>query len=149
MRVIYTAGVFDLLHRGHLNFLWACRELGEILVVGVVSDTGCAAYKGVRPAQNVQMRMAAIARLGFVDVVEMQPTTDPTPLLERFRPDVMTHSDEWTRLLEGHDTLERLGIEWRLIPHTPGISSTVLRDRLRRNGRTAKEAKRWDLQGTP
>jgi rfaE bifunctional protein nucleotidyltransferase chain/domain len=127
-RVIYTAGVFDLLHRGHLNLLWQSRQLGDVLVVGVVSDAGCRDYKGRLPVENVYQRMRAIERLGFVDLVLLQPTTDPTPLLERVRPDVMVHGDDWPRLREGHETLGRLGIEWVLVPYTPGVSTTLLRE---------------------
>jgi cytidyltransferase-like protein len=129
MRVIYTAGVWDLLHRGHLNMMWRSKELGDVLVVGVVSDSGCAAYKGRRPAQNVQQRMEAVRRLGFVDVVEIQHGTDPSHNLIRFRPDVMTHGDDWSELLEGNDTLAELGIEFRLLPYTEGVSTTLLRER--------------------
>lgn len=130
MRIIYTAGVWDLLHRGHLNILWESRRLGHMLVVGVVSDAGCFDYKGFAPVQNSQLRMQVIRRLGFVDVVELQATTDPSPLLERYRPDVMTHGDDWTELRRGQETVKQLGIEWRLIPYTEGISSTVLRKQL-------------------
>jgi rfaE bifunctional protein nucleotidyltransferase chain/domain len=129
MRVIYTAGVFDLIHRGHLNILWNSKALGDVLVVGVVSDSGCAAYKGRRPVQNVQQRLEAVRRLGFVDVVEIQRTTDPSENLFRFRPDVMTHGDDWNRLLEGNDTLADLGIEFQLLPYTEGVSTTLLRER--------------------
>ena len=127
MRIVYTAGVWDLLHRGHLNLLWESKQLGDILVVGVVSDAGTYAYKGAFPAQHSQHRIRAIENFGFVDVVELQVTTDPSPLLERFRPDVMTHGDDWQELRVGQETVARLGIEWKLIPYTPGISSTALR----------------------
>src|SRR5690606_28641846 len=126
-RVVFTAGVFDLLHRGHINLLWRSRRLGDVLVVGVVSDPGVRAYKGALPVETVQQRMAAVRALGFVDVVVYQPDTDPTPLLERFRPDVFTHGDDWARLLKGHETLERLGIEWVTLPYTPDVSTTILR----------------------
>lgn len=127
MRVVYTAGVWDLLHRGHLNMLWASKQEGDVLVVGVVSDAGCRAYKGRAPVENVQLRARKVRALRFVDVVEIQPTTDPTPLLERYRPDVMTHGSDWEQLLEGADTLERLGVEWKILPYTPGVSSRDLR----------------------
>ena len=142
MKVIYTAGVWDLLHRGHLNILWESKRLGDVLVVGVVSDAGCMAYKGFAPVQNSQLRIRNVRELGFVDVVELQATTDPTPLLERYRPDVMTHGDDWEELREGQDTINRLGIEWRLIPYTPGISSTVLREK--RNGGRLHSAPFYD-----
>jgi bifunctional ADP-heptose synthase (sugar kinase/adenylyltransferase) len=72
--------------------------------------------------------MEAVKRLGFVDVVEIQHTTDPSENLFRFRPDVMTHGDDWTELLEGNDTLAELGIEFVLLPYTPGVSTTLLRE---------------------
>jgi rfaE bifunctional protein nucleotidyltransferase chain/domain len=127
MRVIYTAGVFDLLHRGHLNMLWASKQLGDVLVVGVVSDAGARAYKGRLPIENSQQRIDAIAQLGFVDMVVLQQTTDPTPVLERVRPDAMTHGDDWQQLREGHETLVRMGVEWVLVPYTPDVSTTLLR----------------------
>lgn len=128
MRAIYTAGVFDLLHRGHLNLLWESRQMGDVLVVGVVSDVGCEAYKGHRPVESTRKRMDTLRRLPFVDVVVPQATTDPSENLRRFRPDVMTHGDDWDELLVGQETVRALGIEWALIPYTPDISSTALRE---------------------
>lgn len=130
--IIFVPGVWDLLHAGHLTLLHRARALADvggrgILVVGVVSDAGVHAYKGRMPLQNAQLRVQNIGRLGFVDVVELQRTTDPTPLLERFRPHALVHGDDWTKLREGHQTLKRLGIEFVLLPYTPGVSTTLLR----------------------
>lgn len=137
MKIVFTAGVWDILHRGHLNMLWESKQLGDVLIVGVVSDAGCMAYKGFTPNQNSQFRARQIENLGFVDVVVNQQGTNPTKLLEQFQPDIMTHGTDWAELKEGHETLERLGIEWRLIPYTPGISSTELRKK------RAKESATW------
>lgn len=123
--VVYTAGCFDLFHRGHLNLLWRSKQLGDILVVGVVSD---ASYKDVTLAQPYFARAKAIKSIPWVDMVEYQEGTDPSDVLERVRPDIMTHADDWTRLKEGHETLERLGIRWVVLPYTPEISSTALRE---------------------
>jgi cytidyltransferase-like protein len=142
MRIIFTAGVCDILHRGHLNMLWESKQLGDVLVVGVVSDAGCLAYKGKMPTQHAQHRIQAIRNLGFVDVVEYQPGTDPTALLERYRPDIMTHGTDWAELKEGHNTLRRLGVEWKLIPYTQGISSTELRKK--RAGESATRPQRME-----
>ena len=125
--VVYAPGVWDLLHRGHLNLLWASRQLGDILIVGVVWDSGVHAYKGLYPTDNLQLRMRRIGQLGFVDVVVEQRTTDPTPELERFRPDILTHGSDWTGLREGQETLQRLGIEFVTLPYTADVSSTLLR----------------------
>lgn len=128
--VVMTSGVFDLLHRGHLNILWRSKQLGDVLVVGVITDEGTALYKGRRPVESLRTRMARIAALGFVDVVIEQQSTDPSPLVERFRPDVFTHGSDWTKLREGQETLERLGVEWVLLPYTEGISTTTLREKM-------------------
>lgn len=129
-RVVFTAGVFDLLHRGHMNLLWRSRQLAGpdgLLVVGVVSDKGVRAYKDRWPAQRVEVRLQNVLRLTFVHAAAVQPTTDPTPLLERYQPDVMTHGDDWARLKQGQESLERMGIEWVLLPYTPDVSTTSLR----------------------
>jgi len=125
--VVYTAGVWDLFHRGHLNILWQSRKLGDILVVGVVSDWGVVAYKDREPIDNIWERMRTIQELPWVDLVMQQETTDPSDNLRRILPDVFTHGSDWERLREGHDTLEELGIEYVSIPYTPGISTTILR----------------------
>jgi glycerol-3-phosphate cytidylyltransferase len=125
--VVYTAGVWDLFHRGHLNILWQSRKLGDILVVGVVSDWGVVAYKDREPIDNIWERMRTIQELPWVDLVMQQETTDPSDNLRRILPDVFTHGSDWDKLREGHDTLEELGIEYVSIPYTPGISTTILR----------------------
>lgn len=132
--VVMASGCFDILHRGHLNLLWRARQLGDVLVVGVVTDGGIKEYKGRYPVQNYAQRMRNVERLGFVDVVEMQFGTDPSALLERYRPDVLVHGDDWETLKAGQETVERLGIRWVLLPYTPGVSTTQLREKAGCNG---------------
>lgn len=131
MRVTYTAGVFDLLHSGHLNLLERSAALGDQLIVGVVSDDGAESYKR-RPVQGEATRLRVIRSLACVDAALLQPGTDPTPCLELVRPDVMTHGDDWTELLEGQQTLNRLGVEWVTLPYTPGVSTTQVREEVGR-----------------
>jgi glycerol-3-phosphate cytidylyltransferase len=125
--VVYTAGVWDLFHRGHLNILWQSRQLGDVLIVGVVTDRGVVAYKDREPVDNLWERMGKIEDLPWVDMVMEQEGTDPSDNLRRILPDVFTHGSDWERLKQGHDTLEELGIEYVSIPYTPGISTTILR----------------------
>lgn len=129
-RVIYTAGIWDLLHIGHLNILHRSREMGDILVVGVVSDSGAAAYKRW-PVQDEKTRLSVVRALKMVDFAVIQPTTDPTPVLEIIRPEVMTHGSDWSELKEGKETLIRLGIRWELIPYTLGVSTSETIERMR------------------
>lgn len=127
-RVIYTAGVFDLLHRGHINLLWQSKQMGDVLIVGVVEDLGVQAYKGRIPEEDTETRVSHVAGLSFVDLAVPQATTDPSENLRRFLPAVMTHGDDWSTLRQGQETVEALGIEWVLIPYTEGISTTQLRE---------------------
>jgi rfaE bifunctional protein nucleotidyltransferase chain/domain len=124
-KIVYTAGVWDLFHHGHLNILNNSKKLGDILVVGVLTDEGAAAYKR-KPIQDQATRMAAIRSIQCVDSAVFQSDTDPTPQLEMIRPHIFTHGDDWKRLIRGQETLDRLGIEFVLLPYTKGISTTEL-----------------------
>ncbi len=124
--IVYTAGVFDMFHIGHLNVLRASKSLGDRLVVGVVSDAGAAQYKR-RPLISERDRIEIIRNIRCVDEVYLQPTTDPTPIVEIVRPDIFTHGNDWSKLLRGQETLSRLGIRFVLLPYTHGVSTTELR----------------------
>lgn len=127
-RIVMASGVFDLLHVGHVSLLFRAKQLGDVLVVGVLTDAGTEAYKYRRPVDSEADRLAAVRALGCVDVAVLQEETDPTPLLERFRPDVLVHGDDWVELRAGQETVARLGIEWVLLPYTQGVSSSMLRE---------------------
>lgn len=135
MRVIYTAGVWDLFHAGHLRFLRASKALGDVLVVGVLTDDGAAAYKR-RPVQHEHERLELVQSIGFVDAAFLQPGTDPTSVIMALngigkRPDVMTHGDDWTELREGNETLRALGVELALLPYGNGTGTTGIIERIR------------------
>jgi bifunctional ADP-heptose synthase (sugar kinase/adenylyltransferase) len=100
------------------------------LVVGVVSDDGTEAYKHVRPFRNQDTRLRIIHALRCVDFALPQETTDPTPVLRALRPHVLFHGDDWSALKEGNETLAELGIEFVLLPYTPGVCSTDIRAEL-------------------
>lgn len=129
-RVGYVPGVFDLLHVGHLNLLTRARAMCDQLVVGVVSDDGCAAYKGKRPVQDQATRLAVLQALRMVDAAMPQATTDPTDNLRDLRPDALFHGDDWARLLEGQETVDAMGIALVLLPYTAGVSSSMVRERM-------------------
>lgn len=136
MTIVYVPGCFDLLHSGHRSILRRAKELddGVTLIAGVVSDDGAALYKR-RPIQSQEERIGNVGDLRYVDMVLLQPTTDPTPVLEMLsaegrRPKYLVHGDDWSRLLAGNETLARLGIKLVLLPYTRGISTSMLRERM-------------------
>lgn len=122
--IVLTSGVWDTLHRGHLNILWGSKQLGDILIVGVVYD---ASYKNVEPTQDFSQRHHAIQGLPCVDYAAFQQGTDPSDLIERFRPDLFTHGSDWDELIEGNETLALHGVQYVTLPYTQGISSTIVR----------------------
>ena len=131
MITVMTSGVWDLLHCGHLNVLAAAADLGDVLIVGVVSDAGVQRYKHRMPVENVQQRIRRIERLPFAHVVLYQPTSDPTVLLERFRPEIFAHADgadDWGTLRE---QVEATGTRYVNLPYTDGISTSRLIERLK------------------
>lgn len=135
-RIIYTAGVFDLFHRGHVEILEESAALGDLLYVGVVSDAGTEAYKGRRPMFREDERREIVAAMRCVDRVFLQPGTDPSPVLRELarqglKPSVMTHGDDWARLKEGNETLLELGIGFHLIPRTRGRFTSRLIEQIK------------------
>jgi glycerol-3-phosphate cytidylyltransferase len=136
MRIVYHAGVWDLFHAGHLSILQRSKELGDVLVVGVVTDVGAAAYKPRAPVISQDERLRIVSALECVDAAFLQPGTDPSPVLEALAavgvcPSVMAHGDDWSELREGNDTLERLGIELALLPYGNGDGTTGIIRRIR------------------
>lgn len=136
MRVIYAPGCWDCLHEGHRNLLRRSKALGDYLIAAVVTDEGVEAYKGRRPVQHEETRRGNVADLDYVDLAVFQPGTDPTKTLVTLhalgvKPEVLTHGDDWDRLKEGHEALQVLGIEFRLLPYTHGVSTTETFERIR------------------
>lgn len=125
MIIGYTAGVWDLLHEGHLNILKETKKLCDKLVVGVVSDEGACKYKRL-PIDPESRRLARIQALECVDLAIIQQDSDPTRELEIIRPNIFTHGSDWDKLKFGHGTLDRLGIKYVTIPYTEGVSTTKI-----------------------
>lgn len=130
MKIAYLPGVWDFCHSGHRNIIKRAKDEADFLVVGAVSDNGVYAYKGKFPIMSEQERLGLVLSLKWVDFAIIQHETDPTRELEVIRPDVLIHGDDWDELKEGHGTLDRLGIEFKLLPYTKGISSTLIRENL-------------------
>jgi cytidyltransferase-like protein len=131
---VYTAGVWDMFHVGHLNLLKASKALGDRLIVGVITDDGCMSYKFKRPVVPHEDRWKIVQALKCVDAVVSQNGTNPTGNLEslqgtKFEVSVFTHGSDWDRLKQGHSALEKMGIRYVTLPYTEGVSSTILRQK--------------------
>ena len=107
--VVYTYGVWDLLHPGHINMLETAKSYGDKLIVGVVGDEAVRKLKGDdRPIQNQETRMAIIKALGCVDVAISQDEYDPIPNLEIIRPNFLVKGNDWEHI-PGQEWIEEHG----------------------------------------
>jgi len=132
---VFTNGVFDLLHRGHVTYLAQARALGASLVVALNSDASARRLgKGEgRPVNGLEDRMALVAALASTDAVTWFEEDTPASLIEVLRPDVLAKGGDWPadKIVGGAETLARGG-RVVSIPFEHQRSSTALLERIRK-----------------
>ena len=132
--LVFTNGVFDLLHRGHAAYLEASRELGDTLLVGVNTDASTRRLaKGVdRPLNTENDRALLLAALECVDAVCLFDDDTPAALIEALLPDVLVKDGDYDiDAVVGRATVEAAGGRVELIPFVEGFSTTDLFARIR------------------
>lgn len=132
-KIGYTQGVFDMFHIGHLNLLNHAKEQCERLIVGVNSDALVKEYKGIIPAINENDRVEIVKNIKAVDEAVIVGTLDKVATHQRIGFDVIFIGSDWkgnARWQKTEEALKPLGVEVVYIPHTDGISSTLLRESL-------------------
>lgn len=127
-RIVFTNGVFDLFHLGHLRLLAAARELGDALVVGVNSDDSVRRLKGRgRPVVPQFARAQIVAGMRGVDLAVIFEQDDPRALLRLLRPDVLAKGSEYSLAqVVGRRIVQGYGGRVILIPHLDGFSSSAV-----------------------
>ena len=132
-RVVFTNGVFDLLHPGHIDLLLGARRAGDALVVGVNDDASVKRLKGPeRPIRSVAERCYVLAALEMVDAVVAFEQDTPLELVVALRPDVLVKGGDYTEAsIVGARELRAWGGDVVVIPLTPGHSTTSTIERLR------------------
>jgi rfaE bifunctional protein nucleotidyltransferase chain/domain len=132
-RVVFTNGVFDLLHPGHVDLLVAARAAGDALVVGVNSDASVRRLKGPsRPMRTEAERAFVLAALEAVDAVAIFEQDTPLELITSLRPDVIVKGGDYTPdTVVGRAEVESWGGRVVIVPLTPGHSTTAIIEKLR------------------
>ena len=132
---MFTNGVFDLLHRGHVTYLAQARELGAALLVAVNGDASARRLgKGDgRPVNGLEDRMALVAALASVDAVTWFDADTPAELIEAVRPEVLVKGGDWPveKIVGGKETLARGG-RVVSIPFQHQRSSSALLEKIRK-----------------
>lgn len=125
----YTTGVFDMFHIGHLNILKRAKEQCDYLIVGVSTDEVVEEYKKKTPIIKFEERIAIVEAIKYVDEVVPQTTMDKMEAWKQLKFDVMFHGSDW----KGSDMYNHIikkfnnvGVKVIFLPHTEGVSSTLL-----------------------
>jgi D-beta-D-heptose 7-phosphate kinase/D-beta-D-heptose 1-phosphate adenosyltransferase len=133
LRLVFTNGCFDVLHRGHIEYLRFARAKGDVLLVGVNSDDSVRRLKGPeRPLNPLEDRMEVLSALEMVDGVVAFAEDTPKQIIERVTPQVLVKGEDWRdKGVVGREWVERHGGEVHLAPLLPGHSTTTILERAR------------------
>ncbi len=131
--IVFTNGCFDVVHRGHTEFLKFCKSQGDIVVVELNSDSSVKAIKGPdRPINNQYDRAAVIAALETVDYITVFEEPDPLSLIKQIRPDILVKGQDWAQKgVIGQDFVESYGGKVALAPLVEGKSSTTTIEKIK------------------
>jgi rfaE bifunctional protein nucleotidyltransferase chain/domain len=132
--VVFTNGVFDLLHPGHVRYLKHARSLGDVLIVAVNSDRSVRANKGAgRPINTETERAEVLEALSCVDGVVVFDEETPHSVILELQPDVLVKGADWAEnAIVGRDIVEARGGKVVRVPVETGYSTTAIIRRIRR-----------------
>ena len=133
-RIVFTNGVFDILHPGHLRYLQQARAFGDALIVGLNADASVRRNKGPhRPINDEQERAEVLEALACVDAVVRFEEDTPAEIIKAIQPDVLVKGADWAEnAIVGRDTVEARGGRVVRIPVEQGFSTTAIIERIQR-----------------
>jgi D-beta-D-heptose 7-phosphate kinase/D-beta-D-heptose 1-phosphate adenosyltransferase len=131
--IVFTNGCFDVVHRGHIEFLKFCKDQGDIVVVGLNSDGSVKAIKGPeRPINNQYDRAAVLAALESVDYIAVFDEPEPLNLIREIKPDVLVKGRDWAdKGVVGREFVESYGAKVVLAPLVEGKSSSSVIEKMK------------------
>ncbi|RPH02487.1 MAG: D-glycero-beta-D-manno-heptose 1-phosphate adenylyltransferase [Candidatus Pelagibacter sp. TMED153] len=128
LKIVFTNGCFDLLHKGHLDLLKKSSKYGDKLIVGLNSDSSIKKLKGAsRPVENEMKRFQKLMALNYVDHVIIFEQITPKKLISELKPDVLVKGGDYElNNIIGADEVVSNGGIIKIIPLTPGFSTTSI-----------------------
>ena len=131
--IVFTNGCFDVLHRGHIEYLKFCKQQGDIVVVGLNSDSSVKMIKGPeRPINNEHDRASLLAVLEMVDYITIFTEPKPTELIKKVRPEVLVKGEDWAvKGVVGREFVESYGGKVALAPLVENKSSTATIEKIK------------------
>jgi len=130
-RIVFGNGCFDLLHSGHLNYLYSAKDYGDVLIIAVNTDESMRKI-GKTPSKNQRERMSLVAAIEAVDYVVPLWEETPTELIELIRPDVHTKGSDYTPdMLPELEAVRRYGGRVEFVGGPKISSSRKIRERIK------------------
>ena len=136
-RIVFTNGCFDILHAGHVKYLRKAKALGDILVLGLNSDSSVRRIKGPsRPVVSQQDRAVVVSSLGCVDYVAVFGEDTPIKVIKAVKPDILVKGADWKAgSIVGADFVHSYGGKAATIPLVKGRSTSDIIRRIKRTSR--------------
>jgi D-glycero-beta-D-manno-heptose 1-phosphate adenylyltransferase len=133
-KIVFTNGCFDILHAGHIHSLEQAAAFGDFLIVGLNSDKSINRIKGPdRPFNKEQDRALLLASLMMVDAVVLFEQETPLELIQTLKPDVLVKGGDYTiESIVGAEDVMQNGGKVEIIPLIPGVSTTLIAERIHR-----------------
>ncbi|MCF8254149.1 MAG: D-glycero-beta-D-manno-heptose 1-phosphate adenylyltransferase [Bacteroidia bacterium] len=133
--VVFTNGCFDILHRGHVDYLAKAADLGDVLIIGVNTDASVSRLKGPhRPIQDEQSRLQILASLGFVDGVILFDEPTPLNLIQLVQPDVLVKGSDYQPAdIVGYEIVMAKGGDVKTIDFIPGFSTSAIEKKIKQS----------------
>ena len=131
-RIVFTNGCFDLLHAGHTDYLARAADLGDVLIIGLNTDSSVSRLKGrSRPLNNQEARARVLASLAFVDSVILFEKDTPAELITAVRPDVLVKGGDYSAdEIAGADIVRENGGRVLCIPLLEGYSTSGIIEKI-------------------
>jgi D-glycero-beta-D-manno-heptose 1-phosphate adenylyltransferase len=132
-KIVFTNGCFDIIHAGHVRYLKAARQLGDLLIVGLNSDSSVSLLKGpTRPINNQEDRAEVLAALSSVDYVIIFGEQTAEKLIRVIKPDIYVKGGDYVVAnLPEAELIDKLGGEIVLIPEVQGRSSSNIINKIK------------------
>ena len=143
-KIVFTNGCFDVIHRGHIEYLKFCKERGDVVVVGLNSDSSVRVIKGPdRPIHNQVDRAAVLAALESVDYITIFDESTPIDLIKKVKPDVLVKGKDWEKKgVVGAKFVKSYGGKLLFAPLMKGKSSTLIIEKMKSQVAKTKSGKR-------
>lgn len=128
-KIVFTNGCFDILHIGHVRYLKESKGLGDVLIVGLNSDSSISRIKPGRPLTPERERAEILSSLSVVDFITIFDEDTPYELIREVQPDILVKGSDWAKKdIVGADIAKDV----QTVPLTEGISTSVIVERIRK-----------------